>query len=257
MLPYLRLGPFLLQTTGLALLLGIWVGSWLAEKEAVRLKIKPELVNNLIFFGLVGGLVGARLAYAATYLNAYLANPLSLFAINTNTLSPFEGILIGLLVAFVYGQRKGLQLRPVLDALAPGLAVFMIFLGMAHLLNGDAYGAPTKLPWGIFLWSEYRHPTQVYEMLLAFGVTLVVLNHSIKDQGRGLNFLLMIFLSAAARVFLEGFRGDSLIWSGGFRAAQVIGLIVMAGSLVFMRAWSHSQTNAREQESSAGGSNAS
>ena len=124
MLPYLRLGPFLLQTTGLALLLGIWIGSWLAEKEAARLKIKPDLVTNLIFFGLVGGLIGARLAYAATYLNAYLANPLSLFAINTNTLSPVEGLLIGLLVAFVYGQRKGLQLRPVLDALAPGLAVF-------------------------------------------------------------------------------------------------------------------------------------
>lgn len=247
MLPYLRLGPFLLQTTGMALLLGIWTGSWLAEKEAARLKIKPDLVANLIFFGLVGGLVGARLAYAFTYLNAYLANPLSLFAINTNTLSPVEGLLIGLLVALVYGQRKGLQLRPVLDVLAPGLAVFMIFLGVAHLLNGDAYGAPTKLPWGIFLWSEYRHPTQVYEMLLALGVMLVVLNHPLKDHGRGLNFLLMVFVSTAARVFLEPFRGDSLIWPGGFRAAQVIGLIVMAGSLVFMRAWTQSQTNDWEQ----------
>lgn len=254
MLPYLRLGPFLLQTTGLALLLGIWIGSWLAEKEAVRLKIKPELVNNLIFFGLVGGLVGARLAYAATYLNAYLANPLSLFAINTNTLSPFEGILIGLLVAFVYGQRKGLQLRPVLDALAPGLAVFMIFLGMAHLLNGDAYGAPTRLPWAIFLWSAYRHPTQIYEMLLAAGVMLVVLNHPLKDQGRGLNFLFMVFLSAAAQVFLEAFRGDSMIWPGGFRSAQVIGLIILAGSLILMRAWAQSQTNKREQESTVRGS---
>lgn len=252
MLPYLRLGPFLLQTTGLALLLGIWVGSWLAEKEADRLKIKPELVNNLIFFGLVGGLVGARLAYAATYLNAYLANPLSLFAINTNTLSPFEGILIGLLVAFVYGQRKGLQLRPVLDALAPGLAVFMIFLGLAHLLNGDAYGAPANLPWAMYLWSAYRHPTQIYEMLLAVGVMFAVLHHPLKDQGRGLNFLLLVFLSAAAQVFLEAFRGDSLIWPGGFRAAQVIGLIVLAGSLIFMRAWAQAQTNAREQESSTG-----
>jgi phosphatidylglycerol---prolipoprotein diacylglyceryl transferase len=250
LLPYLRLGPLLLQTTGLALLLGIWIGSIVAEKEAVRLKIKPEFVNSLIFFGLIGGLVGARLAYAATYLNAYLASPLSLFSINTNTLSPLEGLLIGLLVALVYGQRKGLQLRPVLDALAPGLAVFMIFLGMAHLLNGDAYGAPANLPWAIYLWSAYRHPTQIYEMLLAARVMFVALKHPLKDQGRGLNFLLLVFLSAAARVFLEAFHGDSLIWPGGFRAAQVIGLIVMAGSLVFMRAWAQSQLNGRGQKSS-------
>lgn len=254
MLPYLRLGPFLIQTTGLALLLGIWTGSWLAEKEAARLKIKPDLVANLIFFGLVGGLVGARLAYAFTYLNAYLVNPLSLFAINTNTLSPVEGLLIGLLVALVYGQRKGLQLRPVLDVLAPGLAVFMIFLGMAHLLNGDAYGAPTKLPWGIFLWSEFRHPAQIYEMLLAAGVALVVLKHPLEQKGIGLNFLLMVFLSAAARVFLEAFRGDSVIWPGGFREAQVVGLVILAGSLILMRAWAHSKTNAREQGSTVRGS---
>jgi phosphatidylglycerol:prolipoprotein diacylglycerol transferase len=252
MLPYLRLGPFLLQTTGLALLLGIWVGSWLAEKEAARLKIQPDLVYNLIFFGLVGGLIGARLAYAATYLNAYLANPLSLFAINTNTLSPFEGLLIGLLVAFVYGQRKGLQLRPMLDALAPGIGVFMIFLGIAHLLNGDAYGAPTKLPWGIFLWSDYRQPTQIYEMLLAAGVLLVILNHPLEKMGSGLNFLLTLFLSAAARIFLEAFRGDSLIWPGGFRAAQVISLIVLAGSLILIRVWSQSPAKAQDQESIKG-----
>ncbi len=252
MLPFLSLGPFLLQTAGLALLLGIWIGSWMAEKEAARLKIKPDLVANLIFLGLVGGLVGARLAYAITYLNAYLANPISLFAINTNTLSPFEGLLIGLLVAFVYGQRKGLQLRPTLDVLAPGLAVFMIFLGMAHLLNGDAYGAPAKLAWAIYLWSDYRYPTQIYEMLLAVGVMLVSLNHPLKEQGRGLNFLLMVFLSSVARVFLEAFRGDSVIWPGGFRAAQVVGVVIMAGSLILMLSWAKPQTNIQEQESSAG-----
>lgn len=237
MLPYLRLGPFLLQMTGLALLLGVWLGSWVAEKEADRGNIKPEAINNLIFFGLVGGLIGARLTYAATYLNAYLANPLSLFALNANTLSPDGGLLIGLLVAFVYGQRKDLRLRPALDTLAPGLAVFMIFQGVAHLLSGDAYGAPTSVPWSIFLWSEYRQPTQVYEILLAAGILLLVLKHPLGEPGHGRYIWLVIGLSAAARVFLEAFRGDSLIWPGGFRAAQVIGLAILAVSLWLIRAW--------------------
>lgn len=238
MLPYLRMGPFLLHTSGLTLLLGVWVGTWLAEKEARRLKIKPDLVYNSIVLGLISGLVGARLAYAARFLSAYLNNPLSLFSINPNTLSPSEGLLLGLLVAFIYCQRKGLQLRPTLDAITPGLAAFMVSLGLAHLLSGDAYGAPTNtLPWRIYLWSEYRHPSQVYEILVALGVFSMVLKRPFGDQGWGLNFLLFVSLSAGARVFLEAFRGDSLIWAGGFRAAQVIGLIILASALMLMRAW--------------------
>jgi phosphatidylglycerol:prolipoprotein diacylglycerol transferase len=220
--------------------LGVWAGSWLAEKEAARVKIKPDLIYNLIFLGLVGGLVGARLAYAARFLNAFLENPLSLFSINPNTLSPNEGLLIGLLVAFVYGQRKGMRLRPALDALAPGLATFMVFLSIAHLLSGDAYGAPADtLPWRIYLWSEYRHPSQLYEIMAALGVLFLVLKRPLGDPGRGLYFLLLVALSAGARVFLEAFRGDSLIWPGGFRAAQVIGLAALAGALWLMRAWFH------------------
>jgi phosphatidylglycerol:prolipoprotein diacylglycerol transferase len=251
MLPYLRIGPFLLQMTGLALLLGIWLGSWLAEKEAARLKIKPDLIYNLIFFGLIGGLVGARLAYAARFLNAYLANPLGLFALNATTLSPGEGLLVGLLVAFIYGQRKGLRLRSVLDTLAPGLAVFMIFLGVAHLLSGDAFGAPARIPWAIFLWSDYRHPTQVYEILLAMAILLTILKRPLGAPGQGLNFWLVIAISAAARVFLEAFRGDSLVWAGGFRAAQVLGLIVLAVSLWLMWALGP-KTKAEEQKKHMG-----
>jgi len=248
MLPYLSIGPLLLQTTGLALLLGVWFGSWFAEKEAARIKIKSDLVSNLIFIGLVSGLVGARLTYAATYINAYLANPLSLFEINTNSLSPIGGLIFGTLAAFIYGQRQGLKLRPALDALAPGLAVFMIFLGLAHLLNGDAYGATTRLPWAILLAGDYRHPTQVYEILLATGVMLIAVYYQLGQRGNGINFLWVVFLSAAARVFLEAFRGDSMILLGGFRAAQVIGLLVMAGSLILMRTWAQLPANAPESK---------
>jgi phosphatidylglycerol:prolipoprotein diacylglycerol transferase len=241
MFPYLRLGPFLLQTPGLALLIGVWLGLSLSEKEAAKLNLKPDLIYNLVFFGLVSGLVGARLAYAARFLNAYIESPLSLISINPNTLSPTDGLLIGLLVAWIYGWRKGLPLRPTLDALAPGLAAFMIALGVAHLLSGDAFGAKTDLPWKIYLWNDYRHPTQVYEILLAAGIFLIVWFRPLGSAGQGVNFLTVVALSAAARIFLEAFRGDSLIWSGGFRAAQIVGLVILATALFIMKAWAQPQ----------------
>jgi phosphatidylglycerol:prolipoprotein diacylglycerol transferase len=247
MFPYLRLGPFLLQTPGLALLIGMWLGLSLSEKESVKLNLKPDQVYNLVFFGLVSGLVGARLAYAARFLNAYIESPPSLFSINPNTLSPGDGLLIGLVVAGVYGWRKGLPLRPILDALAPGLAAFMIALGVAHFLSGDAFGTKTDLPWKIYLWNDYRHPTQVYEILLATGIFALAWFRPLGTPGQGVNFLTVVALSAAARVFLEAFRGDSLIWSGGFRATQIVGLVVLAAALFMMKAWAQQQKAQPEQ----------
>jgi phosphatidylglycerol:prolipoprotein diacylglycerol transferase len=237
MLPYLSLGPFLLQTSGVALLIGVWIGLSLTEREAVRLQIKPNVVYNMIFLGLVGGIIGARLAYAARYISAYLNNPISLFALNPNTLSPVEGLLIGLLVASIYGWRKGLSLRTTLDALAPGLAVIMVAIGVSHLLSGDAFGSPSLAPWRIYLWNEYRHPAQIYEILAALGVLFIVLKRPIDMPGAGINFLLMVALTAFSRIFLEAFRGDSVIWFGGFRAAQIVALLFLAGSMWLMQTW--------------------
>ncbi len=243
MLPFLRIGPFTLQAPGLALLVGVWIGSWLAEKEAARLKLNANDIYNLIFYGLVAGIVGARLAYATQYLSVYLANPWSLIALTPATLSPNAGLIVGIAVAALFGWRKRLPLRPTLDALAPGLAAFMIAFGLAHFLSGDAFGAPAyapnsvALPWAIYLWNDYRHPSQIYETIAALAAFAVVWKRPFAKPGDGVNFLLLVALSAGARVFLEAFRGDSMIWIGGFRAAQVIGLLALAASLWLMRVW--------------------
>ncbi len=235
MLPFLQLGPFLLQLPGLVLLAGLWAVIVLAEKDAPRLNLDATALTNAVFYGLVGGLIGARLAYVARYLSTYLADPLGIFSLNPQTLAPAEGAVIGLLVAVIYGQRKGLPLRPALDALTRGLAAFLVAVGIAHILSGDAFGAETRLPWAIYLWDAYRHPTQVYETLLALGVLAALWRRPLRGDGTA--FLELVALSAAARVLVEGFRGDSVIWPGGFRAAQVVGLGVMVLAGVLWSRW--------------------
>ena len=129
------------------------------------------------------------------------------------------------------------QLRHTLDALAPGLAVFMIALGVANLLSGDGYGLPLEAPWAIHLWGAYRHPTQIYELLLAFGVLIA---WRLTAQGAafaGSRFLLVAGLSAAARLFTEAFHADSAVTLGGFRLVQVIALLVMAAALYLNGRW--------------------
>ena len=237
MFPYLRLGPFLLPMASLALLAGLWVGLPPIEREAARLKINVSTLSNAIFYGLLAGLVGARVGYALEFPSVYLSKPLSLLALTPTTLSPTMGLAIGLITFAILVQRKQLPIWATLDAIAPGLALFMAFLGLAHIFSGDAYGAPTSVPWAIRLWNEYRHPSQLYETFMALMIFLVIRERFPKPEGAGLNFLLTIALSSASRVFLEAFRGDSIFLPGGFREAQVIALLIMASSLYWMRKW--------------------
>jgi len=245
MFPYLRLGPFILPMASLALLAGLWVGLPLIEREAVRLKINASTLSNLIFYSLLAGLIGARLGYALEFPAVYLSKPLSLLSLTPTTLSPSTGLAVGLIAFAIFVQRKAMPIRPTLDAIAPGLALFMAFVGLAHVLSGDAYGAPTSVPWAIRLWNDYRHPSQFYETFIALTIFLVIRERFPKPEGAGMNFLLTIVLSSASRVFLEAFRGDSVFWPGGFREAQVMALVILAISLYWMRKWMNTGTTDR------------
>jgi len=237
MFPYLRLGPFLLPMASLALLMGLWTGITIIEREAAYLKMNVSTLSNAIFYSLLAGLVGARLGYALEYPAIYSFKPLSLLSLTPTTLSPSAGLVVGLIAFTIFVQRNQLPIQVTLGSLAPGLALFMVFAGLAHILSGDAYGAPTRVPWAIRLWNEYRQPTQFYETFIALMIFLVIRQRFPKPEGAGLNFLLTIALSSASRVFLEAFRGDSIFLPGGFREAQLIALIIMAISLYWMRKW--------------------
>ncbi len=233
MFPFLRLGPFLVQIPELTILLGIIVGSRFAEKEARKQKINPDL----IYFGFMAAIIGARLGYALRYIPIYLADPLALFALNLTTLQFSDGIIIGLVVASLYAVRHKLPLRETLDILTPGLAAFAIFLGLSHLFSGAAYGSLTNVPWAINLWGENRHPSQVYEILGAMAIFSVSGLHLFGKLGKGLNFALYLALVAISRLFLESFRGDSLVLIGSFRAAQVAGLGAILISYWLLTRW--------------------
>lgn len=247
MYPILQIGPLAIQLPGLLLLAGLWIGTQIAERESTRYKLDPGLISNMIFIALAAGIVGARLGYALKYFDLYLSEPLNLLALNPNTLSIMEGIVVGLIAATIYAQRKGLSLLPTLDTLALGTAVFSIFVALAHLSSGDAFGAPTTVPWAIELWGADRHPSQIYELLFAVGVTLVILQVRKTRSFPGFIFTLFVALAAISRLFLEGFRGDSSIVFGSIRSAQLISFVVMILALIALHLLSQNYVKGKAQ----------
>ena len=167
MMPILNIGPLAIQLPGLLILLGLWLGLSLAERHAKSQDVHPNILYNLVFIGLIFGVISARLAYVARYPAIFSATPLSLISLNPGLLDAWGGVAGGMIVTLIYGQRKSLQFWPILDALTPLFLVLFIALGLSNLASGAGFGAPTQLPWGILLWGAIRHPTQIYESLAA------------------------------------------------------------------------------------------
>lgn len=247
MFPILQLGPVALRLPGLFLLIGVWVGTSFIDREAPRHKVSGEALNKVVLYGLIGGIVGARLAYALRYLHVYAEDPLALIALNPATLAPLEGAFAGAIAALAVGQKLRLPWWPSLDALTPTLAAFSVFVGLAHLSNGDAFGAASNLPWAIELWGAQRHPSQVYEIAIALLILLAVWRLRRTSAYPGFLFLSWLALAAGSRLFLEGFRGDSVIILGTLRSAQLSSLAVLVACLAALHLRARRELNVVEE----------
>jgi phosphatidylglycerol:prolipoprotein diacylglycerol transferase len=195
--------------------------------------IYPNKIYNLVFITLISSVIGARLVYVARYLSTFTSNPLSLISLNPGLLDLWGGLGSGFLAALIYAQRAHLSLWPMLDSLTPVFALLAVGSGLAHLASGDAFGAPTHVPWGIELWGTTRQPSQVYESLAAVTIAFVVWpgTRLIRHEPAGSIFLSFIALSSGARLFLEAFRGDSQVFANTIRGPQIIAWLVLALSL--------------------------
>ena len=212
------------------LLAALWMGLALAEKRAEQHNVSKDALSNIVYYSILGYIPGGRVLYALENFSVFAQSPRSLFSLNLDLFDPFAALVIALIAGFIYGYRQKLSLWSTLDALTPLFAALTIGLSLLHLAAGTAFGSPTNLPWGIDLWNATRHPTQIYE-LIASVLIFSLIWFGETDFPPGLSFLMFAALTAAARLFLEAFRGDSILIFGGLRPAQLIAWIVLAVAL--------------------------
>jgi phosphatidylglycerol:prolipoprotein diacylglycerol transferase len=154
-------------------------------------------------------------------------------------LDPWGGFAGAGIAILIYGQRKRLGFWTTLDRLTPFLAVLAIFIGLAHIASGQAFGSPTVLPWAIALWGAKRHPSQFYETAGAIAVFLLLWRQFRLIGVPGTLFLKFTALTSSLVVFLAAFRGDSLLILGTFRQEQLLALGLLGIALLFLEIRSH------------------
>jgi phosphatidylglycerol---prolipoprotein diacylglyceryl transferase len=230
MMPVLNIGGLAIQSRGLLLVLAMALSLWVAERFARQGSVREELVSTAGITGLLVALVAARLVYALQHLSSYLRDPAALFSLAPQALAWPEGLLLGLLAAVVYLHRQQVAPAPAADAFVPALAAFWLVAGLGAFLSGDAYGQPTTLPWGVYLWGDYRHPVQLYETVAGALVLLLLARLVPRAPYPGWLALVGIALLGAARLFVEGFRADAALLAG-LRVAQLWSLALVLLSL--------------------------
>jgi len=183
------LGPLRVHWYGVMYLIGFAGGWWLGRRRATRPDSgwTPQQVDDLLFYIVLGVIVGGRLGYALFYgFSDLLTDPLSLFRIWQGGMS-FHGGLVGVLVAmWLFGRRYRRNFFDSTDFIAPLIPVGLGAGRIGNFINGELWGAPSSLPWAMqvscerFLqlcrdklqlvpasgFSPPLHPSQLYEALL-------------------------------------------------------------------------------------------
>lgn len=235
MFPVLDLGPIAIQASGLILLLSLMIGIWLSRKFAKNLLTNAEAIENGILTGLLAGIAGARIGFLLQNPSVFLNNPLSLVSLTPSMLNPGFGLLVGVAVIWIMAQKKHLPLWPTLDTISP--LILMVFCGfhLANYANGNAYGLPTSLPWGVQLWNTLRHPVQMYAVVLGLAALAgwLLQTRGMKQTGfqkSGVLFAIVITALAFITVIIRAFAAEKLIFLG-VDLVQMLAVILLIGSL--------------------------
>jgi phosphatidylglycerol:prolipoprotein diacylglycerol transferase len=174
----LSLGPVQIHWYGLTYLVAFGLFLWLAGRRAQlpwfeRAGWTRRDVEDLLFWGVVGVVLGGRLGYALFYKPGhYLSNPIELLAVWRGGMS-FHGGLIGVLVALaLFGHRRGRPFLQVSDLVAPCVPVGLASGRIGNFITGELWGraADPARPWAmVFPQSGSmvpRHPSQLYQFAL-------------------------------------------------------------------------------------------
>ena len=203
------------------------IGLSLYEKRAERHGISKKDINNITFYGFIAFIIGGRISFVLQNLPAFLKSPLGIISINLDIFDPLGAAAVAFIVAMIYVQRRELSFWHTIDALTHFFAILSIGLGLSHLAAGTAFGKETYLSWGINLWNATRHPTQIYETLASL-LTFSLLWFKKHDPRPGILFLTFAALTAGSQLFIQAFRGDSMLILNNINQEQAIALVALA-----------------------------
>ncbi|MEI6288861.1 MAG: prolipoprotein diacylglyceryl transferase [Chloroflexota bacterium] len=252
--------PFVLYYYGIILMSGTVAGGLLAYNETSRRGYDPDIVWDLLIWLIIGGIIGARLWHVFTPSPSliaqgidtkfYLTHPLDLINVRRGGLGIPGAVIGGALALLLFTRKLKLNFIEWADIVAPSIALGQAVGRWGNYFNQELYGAPTSVPWKIFIDpahrltefinQEYYHPLFLYESLWNLGNMAILLLLSRKYNRKlmpGDLFLTYLLIYPVGRFFLDFLRLDAS-QLGGVNANQTF-MAFIAVFAVISLLWKH------------------
>lgn len=254
-----HIGNISVKWYGIIIAFGFTLACIYGGRKAYKWKMSLDGMLDVLIYGTVFGIVGARLYYVAFHWYSYKDNLLDIFKIWEGGIAIYGGIIGALIGAAIACKKSKVDFRNLLDLGALGLLIGQGIGRWGNFMNQEAFGTNTST--ALFrmtspkitqtLLSEQQmllekgitvdpfvpvHPTFLYESLwclLGFLLLDYVLRRHRKYKGQ--IFLLYGVWYGLERMIVEGMRTDSLyIGNSTIRVSQLLSLIIVIAALIYL-----------------------
>ncbi len=255
-LPFL--GDITIKWYGAIIAFGFILAVLFGGRQAYKWRMSIDKMLDVLIYGTIGGILGARLYYVAFEWEYYAHHLNEIFKIWNGGLAIYGGIIGGLLAAFITCKVNKLNFYNLLDLAGMSLLIGQGIGRWGNFMNQEAFGTNTDLPWGMksektldYILSNlenfdskgivmdpwgYVHPTFLYESLwclIGFAILYVIMRKFRKFSGQ--IFLCYGIWYGTGRAIFEGLRTDSLyIGDTTIRVSQLLSMVVVAVFLALL-----------------------
>jgi phosphatidylglycerol:prolipoprotein diacylglycerol transferase len=233
------IGPLEIRWYSLAIMVAIVSAVIISLWQAKKKGMSTDIIISLVPWVLLGGILGARMFHIFDHWSYYMANPGLILNLQQGGLAIWGALLGGVLAAVICTLVKRIPLRKLLDIAVPGLLVAQIIGRLGCIINGDAYGGPTTLPWGFIyihpqamlppgLMGIPTHPYPVYDMLWNGLVLILIMIFRPRFKQDGIAFATYLGMYAVGRFILSFVRQERILF-WGLQEAQVVAIFILIG----------------------------
>ena len=223
-------------TMGTAIAVSVFVLGKIRKKHYPDV-ISEDMLYDLSFWLIIGGVLGARLWYVLLNLGYYVSHFGEIFAISQGGISIQGAIIGGVLTGFIYVKKHHLCFSKLADMFAFVLPIGQAIGRWGNFFNSEAFGKPCDLPWKLYIpqanrpeqyfYDEYFHPTFLYESIanvVIFLILYFVLRKKFENKS-GAIFCCYLILYSIVRFFIEFVRVDSVLNIGTIPVAVLVAVI--------------------------------
>ncbi len=246
----ISIGPITIRWYGLLFASAFLVGFQIMTKIFKQEKKNLDDLNDLVWYMILGTVIGARLGHCLFYNPSYyLSHPLEILMVWKGGLAS-HGAAIGILIAiYLYSKKKKDQpFLWVMDRIVITVALGGSFIRLGNLFNSEIIGKPTSLPWGFkFIRAHVadpltpRHPTQLYESiayLIIFFILYKIYNATKGKIPQGYLFGLFLILVFGFRFLVEFLKENQTYFEEGMilNMGQILSIpLILLGIYLLIR----------------------